>query len=133
VVVKVILNWVLTAIPSLGIKGASWATVADIGVAALMNLYFVHRYVGFAMEMKSLAKTIVASAAMGGVIYVIYDFVILHTASIGLATLVGMLFGAIVYAGVLLLVGGIVEGDVKQLPFIGARLAPILRKFGLFK
>lgn len=33
---KVILNWNLTAISWLGISGAAYATVADIGVAALL-------------------------------------------------------------------------------------------------
>lgn len=133
VVFKVILNWTLTAMPILGIKGASWATVADIGVAALMNLYFVNRYVGFSMEMKSLAKTIIASAAMGGVIYIVYDICMLETASNALSTVVGLFFGGIVYVAVLLLVGGIKEEDIKQLPFIGGRITPILRKFKLFK
>lgn len=133
VVVKVILNWILTAMPTLGIKGASWATVADIGVAAIMNLYFVNRYVGFSMEIKSLVKTMVASAAMGGVIYIGYDVIMLQTGSNGLATIIGLFFGGIVYGAVLLLVGGIGERDIKQIPLFGARMAPILRKFGLFK
>lgn len=38
-IVKVFLNWNLTAMPTLGIKGSSWATVADIGIAALLNLF----------------------------------------------------------------------------------------------
>lgn len=133
VVFKVILNWVLTAMPTLGIKGASWATVADIGVAAIMNLYFVHRYVGFAMEMKSLAKTIVASAAMGGVIYIVYDVCLRQTDSNALSTITGLTLGVIVYGAVLLLVGGLGEEDIQQLPFIGPRMTPLLRKLGIFK
>ena len=31
-IIKVILNWTLTAIPWLGIGGAAWATVADIAL-----------------------------------------------------------------------------------------------------
>jgi len=133
VIFKVILNWTLTGMPALGIKGASWATVADIGIAAIMNLYFVNRYVGFSMEMKSLAKTVVASVAMGGVIYIVYDVLMMQTASNALSTIMGLFFGVIVYGAVLLLVGGIGEEDIKQIPLFGARLAPILRKFGLIK
>ena len=40
-IIKVILNWTLTAIPWLGIGGAAWATVADIGFAALLNLIYI--------------------------------------------------------------------------------------------
>lgn len=133
VVFKVALNWLLTAMPALGIKGASWATVADFGVGAILNMYFVNRYVGFVMDMKSLLKTIVAAAAMGGVIYITYDVVMMETASNTVATLAGTLLGVVVYGAVLLLVGGISEGDVKQVPIIGPRIAPILRRFGLFK
>ncbi len=42
-VIKVILNWTLTAIPWLGIGGAAWATVADIGFAALLNLIYIKK------------------------------------------------------------------------------------------
>lgn len=133
IVFKVILNWVLTAMPTLGIKGASWATVADIGIAAVMNIYFVHRYVGFTMDVKDLLKAIIAAAAMGGVIYFTYEKVMIETASYAAATMMGILFGGIVYGAVLLLVGGVSEKDIKQVPMIGPRMAPILRKFGLFK
>ena len=44
---KVALNWSLTAIPYLGIMGAAWATAADMGVAAIINMYFIHRYIGY--------------------------------------------------------------------------------------
>jgi len=133
VVFKVILNWTLTAVPTLGIKGAAWATVADIGIAAILNLYFVNRYVGFSMDSKSLLKPSVAAAAMGGVIYITYDVIVMQTTNNALATVVGIFFGGIVYGAVLLMVGGVSEADVKQIPFIGIRLAPILRRLGLFK
>jgi len=133
VIFKVTLNWMLTAMPTLGIKGASWATVADIGVAAVFNLYFVHRYVGFSMDIKSLLKPIVAATAMGGVIYLSYDVIMMETGSNALATVSGIFFGGIVYSAVILMVGGVSEGDVKQMPFLGTRLVPILRRLGLFK
>ena len=56
--IKVILNWSLTAIPSLGIQGAAWATIADIGVAAALNLYFVYRYTGFVLNIGDLLRNI---------------------------------------------------------------------------
>lgn len=132
-VFKVILNWVLTAMPALGIKGASWATVADIGIAAGLNIYFVHRYVGYALDLKSLVKPSIAAGIMGGVIYISYDMIMTATAQIALSTLTAMALGVIVYGGVLLVIGGISQGDMQQVPMIGSRLIPILRKFGVFK
>jgi len=133
IVFKVVLNWVLTAMPSLGIQGAAWATVADTGVAAILNMYFLKRYVGFFMDIKSIVKPMVAASAMGGVIYITYDLMMLEFANNALATMLGIGLGGIVYGAVLLMVGGIVEGDMKQIPFIGARMIPILRKLGIFK
>jgi len=107
--------------------------VADFGIGAILNMYFVYRYVGFVMDMKNLLKTIVAAAAMGGVIYITYDVMMMKTASNALGAMMGIVFGGIVYGAVLLLVGGISKGDIKQIPFIGARLVDILARFGLFK
>ena len=132
-VFKVILNWVLTAMPALGIKGASWATVADIGIAAGLNIYFVHRHVGYALDLKSLVKPSIAAGIMGGVIYISYDMIMTATAQIALSTITAMALGVIVYGGVLLVIGGISQGDMQQVPMIGSRLIPILRKFGVFK
>ncbi len=133
IVFKVVLNWILTAMPSFGIQGAAWATVADTGVAAILNMYFLKRYVGFFMDIKSIVKPMLAASAMGGVIYITYDLMMLEFANNALATMFAIGFGGIVYGAVLLMVGGIVEGDMKQIPFIGARMIPILRKLGIFK
>jgi len=132
VVFKVFLNWTLTAMPTLGIEGATWATVADIGIAAVMNMYFINRYVGFSIDLKSVVKPIVASVAMGGVIYLLYDVIMMETGSNAWATLIGIALGVIVYGAVLLLIGGMSRGDVEQIPFLGIRIVPILRKLGLF-
>lgn len=133
IVCKVILNWVLTAMPILGIKGASWATVADFGMGAILNMYFVNRYVGFVIDTKSLVKVMVAATAMGGIIYIIYDAIMMQTDSNALSTVISISFGGVVYGAVLLLVGGINEGDVKQIPFIGTRMVSMLRTLRLIE
>jgi stage V sporulation protein B len=132
-VVKVILNWVLTASPSLGIQGAAWATVADVGVAAILNMYFVHRYVGFTMDYTGLGKTIVAAAAMGALVYLVYNWVLASTVSMAMATIAAMIVGAIVYSVVLLIIGGVNERDLSQMPMFGAALVKLLRRIGFFK
>jgi stage V sporulation protein B len=122
-VIKITLNWTLTAIPALGIKGASWATVADIGVAAILNIYFVYRHTGFILELSHVFKSGVAAALMGGVIYVSYNWVLAATLSGTYATLVAIVAGVAVYGPVLLIMGGIDAQDVKRVPMIGERLA----------
>jgi len=56
----------------------------------------------------------------------------METGSNAWATLIGIALGVIVYGAVLLLIGGMSRGDVEQIPFLGIRIVPILRKLGLF-
>ncbi|EAX48762.1 polysaccharide biosynthesis protein [Thermosinus carboxydivorans Nor1] len=131
-VVKVVLNWRLVALPALGIKGAAWATAADMGVAAFLNLYFVYRYTGFRMDLRALGINIFAAAVMSAGIYVFYDAAskILTETQTTLAT---MLLAAIVYVVVLLLMGGLSERDIMQIPLVGAAAVRILSGLGLLK
>ncbi|SDF73887.1 putative polysaccharide biosynthesis protein [Sporolituus thermophilus] len=131
-VVKVGLNWYLVALPALGIKGAAWATAADMGVAAFLNLYFVYRYTGFRMDLGALARNIFAAAVMSAGIYVFSG------AASGLltqtqTTLAAMLAAVIVYAVVLLLLGGLSERDILQIPLVGSAVVRVLSGLGLLK
>lgn len=132
-VVKTILSWYLTAIPSLGIKGAAWATNVDFGLAALLNMYFVYRYVGFSIDIKDSLKTIVATGVMGVVVLFSYDAVMTHTFHNSVATMIAIVCGAAVYGVMLLLVGGVSSRDVEKVPRIGQKLAALLRKLGLLR
>jgi len=121
-VVKVALNWVLTAIPTLGILGAAWATLADIGIAAALNLYFVYRYTGYVLNGADLLKNVVAAGAMGWVVYFGYSTLMTVLGSELLAISLALSCGAIVYGGLMLATGGMTKRDFERLPFIGPRL-----------
>ena len=81
----------------LGIIGAAWATNADFGVAALLNIYFVYRYVGFGIGVKDVLKIVAATAVMGGAVLLSYDLIMLKTMHNTLATLVSIAIGGTVY------------------------------------
>ncbi|SEJ70243.1 stage V sporulation protein B [Propionispira arboris] len=132
-VVKVILNWVLTAQPSLGIMGAAWATVADIGLAAILNLYFLYKYIGYKMELKQVLKTIASAGVMAGAVYFSYHYILVYTAANALATFSAVFIGCIVYLVVLFLMGGINETDMERIPVIGNCGIKLLRRIGVFK
>lgn len=132
-VFKVILNWSLTAMPALGIQGAAWATVADVGLAAALNLYFVYRYTGYSLDTRSLGKSAAAAIGMGGVMILGYDAVLAATLSNTLATLAALSFGSGVYGIALLAMGGINERDIERLPLVGIKLTNALRSIGLFR
>lgn len=132
-VAKVVLNWVLTAQPSLGIMGAAWATAADMGVAAVINLYFINKYIGYRMEMLQFIKTMAAAAVMAVAIYFFYDMTMARFGSNVLSTFGAVPVGCLVYLVVLLLIGGMLEEDIARIPMIGRFSIKALRRVGVFK
>lgn len=132
-VVKIVMSWTLTAMPTLGIQGAAWATNADFGVAALLNMYFVYRYVGFTIDVKSLGKTAIATLVMGGSVLLTYDYSMLIAFNNTIATLVSIGIGGIVYSVILLLLGGVRQQDIEKIPKIGYRLSAALKRIGLLR
>ncbi len=132
-VAKVVLNWELTAIPWLGIMGAAWATAADMGVAAIINLYFIHRYIGYRMEIPQLLKTIGASLVMAGAVKLFYDFTISNLQSEVFSTFGAVFVGCFVYILTMVLIGGILEQDMKRIPMIGKYAIKVFRRLGVFK
>lgn len=131
--VKVVLSWVLTAMPALGIKGAAWATNADFGVAALLNMFFIYRYVGFAIDVKDTLRTSLAAACMGLAVHLTYHEVMAATVHNTLATLAAIAVGGSLYGLALLVTGGVTERDIQRVPRVGALLAKILRSLRLLR
>lgn len=132
-VAKVILNWTLTAMPSLGIMGAAWATVADIGVAAFINLYFIYKYIGYRMELGQLFKTICAAGVMAVVVKFFYDLTVAQWHMEILSTFGAIGAGCVVYVATLALIGGLLEEDMARIPMIGRFGIKIFRRLGIFK
>lgn len=130
---KVALNWGLTAQPALGIIGASWATVADIGIAAVFNLYFLHKYIGYSLDLKQIGKTLVATALMGAALHFGYMYIMMWTSLNSAATFGSIFIGTIVYIAVLLVMGGLSEQDVRSVPMIGSFMMKMLTRLGVFK
>lgn len=129
-VVKVVLSWWLTAIPHLGIKGASLATVADFAVAAIINMAFIYKYTGFTFSLGSLLKPLLASGVMGAVIYAVLAL----TESLGMwCVLFAMAAAVPTYALTLLGFGGLNKEDLDNVPFVGRRILALGQRFGLFK
>ena len=128
--VKVVMSWWLTAIPFLGIKGASMATVADFAVAAIINMAFIYKYTGFTFSLGSLLKPLLASGVMGAVIYAVLTL----TEQLGMwCVLFAMVAAVPAYALALIAFGGLNKEDLDNVPFIGRRILAIGQRFGLFK
>lgn len=128
--VKVFLSWTLTAIPTLGIKGAAMATVVDFGLAAVLNMIFIYKYTGFTLSFSGVFKPAVSAAAMGAAVYGVITLAVSWGAW---AILAAIAVAVPVYGGVLLAVGGMGKDDLESLPFIGHRLLAAGQKLGYFR
>lgn len=130
---KVVLNWTLTAMPALGIMGAAWATAADMGVAAFINLYFIYKYIGYKIELGQLIKTICAAGAMALVVKFFYELTISQWHMEIFSTFGAIGTGCVVYVATLAMIGGLLEEDMARIPMVGKFGIKIFRKLGIFK
>ena len=129
-VVKVVMSWWLTAIPLLGIKGASMATVADFAVAAIINMGFIYKYTGFTFSIGSLLKPFFAAGMMGAVIYAVLSV----TEQLGMwCVLFAMVAAVPSYAVALMAFGGLTKEDLENIPFVGRKVLAVGQRLGFFK
>ena len=115
--VKVACNWFLVAIPALGITGASYATVADIGVAAALNLIFIYRKTGYIIDVKTVVRNVVCAAIMGVAMYFLYGAI--GHIGLFLSLAATTVVGSAIYIGLMAVSGGVTRADAQRLPFFG--------------
>lgn len=133
VVVKFALNYYLLADPSFGILGAAWATTLGWAVIALLNLLSVFKRVGKAINLHhSLLYPSVCTVLAAAWMYFVYD-TLAYFISSGLASLVALLSGFILYFLSLMITGSLTERDIHLLPVIGKPLAVSLQAWGFLR
>jgi len=139
--VKTVIAWYLTAIPELNVGGAALASVAGIGVAALLNIYQVYKLTGWKGRLNDLLiKPAIATAIMSAVVYLVYlgvatagkDVISAGTLN-ALATLSAIVMGLFVYAVALLLTGALSREDLAMVPFAGRLLIRLADQFKLIR
>ncbi len=120
VVIKLGLNYYLTALPALGIKGAAVGTVAGFGISSLLNCLDISRVMGWRPAWYLLSKPVIAATIMALGVYFLYRSLILISGA-HLATLLVILLGAAIYIVVLLII------DRGERSLIGHLLAALKR------
>lgn len=129
IVAKVVLTYWLVG--RIGAVGAAYATAVAFVIAGALNLWDVERRVGKTIDWPTMfVKPGIASLAMGAVVWGA-QALMSPVSRITTILLIGL--GGVVYAAVLLLMGGIAAGDIERLPKVGAPLAKVLRKVGLLR
>ncbi len=126
--VKIVLSWNLTALPAMGVLGAAWATNADFGVAAILNLIFLYKYGKYMMDWIHTVKLFIAGGIMGAVVLGVYSFSFSLLHSNTLATLASICVGGVVYLVAIVLVKAVRPEDVAGVPKIGPKLAALVSK-----
>lgn len=154
-----ILNYLLTGIPLLGIRGAAIGTVSGFLVAGLLNFLYLKRRIqvqGIGREV--LFYPVTSSLAMALFLYFSFpwfyrfwmeispafsflihffsrsqgDLLVLHLDFLALTITTGcvILLGGLLYSIVLLLTGGIKEEELLLIPRLGKVLVGFLKRVG---
>lgn len=132
-VTKIITNYVLTAIPSINIRGAALGTVLGYAVASLLNLAAASRYSGMRVDfVKMILKPGISALFMGAFVVYSFNFLVLKGPGHNLSTLLSIMIGVLVYLFCLLILGGIEESELAMMPF-GKRLSKIIKKISLLR
>ena len=126
---KVILTYVLVAVPTLNIKGAAIGSVFVYGIALLLNLRDMKRYTKVKIDfMLTYVKPTIASLVMGICAFASYKLIFGIASSNTLATFGAVLVGVIVYGVLILTTKAITKEEIARMP-IGGKLVKIMDKF----
>lgn len=136
---KVILNWFLTGIPALNIRGAAIASVIGFSVAALLNLYHVKKLTGVGLRLSHVSKPAFAVIFMGIAVHLAYSFSHPWFAPLSpgranaAATFLAIGAGMLTYGLALLILGALTREDLLVIPRIGPKALALLEKFRLIR
>lgn len=125
---KIIATYFLTGIPSINAKGAAIGTVIAYIIAAMLDLRAVQKYTGAKFDITlTYIKPAVSGIIMAGIAYGCHRFLIIPLGN-GIATLLSIAIGAIVYVILLFVTKTITRDEVLRLPK-GHKLVKIVDKF----
>lgn len=132
-VVKTILTYILTGIPSINVKGAAISTVIAYLIAAVLDLYSVKKYTNIDYKQKSLfINPLISALGMMLTTKITYSILSSIMSSSKFATVISIGIAAVVYGILLLLTGSITYEDFKVFKK-GEKIGKRLRDLNLLK
>ncbi len=126
IIVKAALTFMLVGIPGMGVRGAAIATSAYFGLAALLNLLAIFRYVGCVVDAGPVLKLSAAGAGMAAVAYLTYA-VGGPMLGLKLAAVAAIGLGALSYGVLALVLHAIDPADLESIPVLGGLLGRFYR------
>ena len=131
VIVKLILNLILVPIPSIGVKGAAWASVACHAVAFTIAITSLMKNIKLDLTIsKFVIKPAIATAIMGICSYFIYSN-LLGIISAKLATIVAILLAVIIYALAIVALKVFNKEEILMMP-AGNKICKLLEKLKIY-
>lgn len=128
-VFKVVITYVLVAVPAFNIKGAAIGSIFVYAIALLLNLRDMKRHTKVKIDtMLVYVKPVIASLVMGVCAFASYRLIFGFTAGNTVSVLAGVMVGVIVYAVMILMTKAITKEEIARMPK-GEKLVKILDKF----
>lgn len=132
-VLKVIVNYILVATPSINILGAPIGTNICYFVILLLDLAAIRKYIKVKIDFKGIfLKPLAASLVMGVVAYYGYKGLYALTNISSVSALLSICVAALVYLVGICLIGGIAREDIRTLPK-GETIESVLLKLHLLR
>ncbi|WP_432667508.1 polysaccharide biosynthesis protein [Wukongibacter baidiensis] len=127
-IVKLILSYILIAIPALNIRGAVMATVVGFAIACILNFVFVKKYTKVKFNIiQDFIKPVISVGVMAIGVRYSYSFLSLGISS-RMATVVSIAIGALIYGFMLLVTRTLSEEDFELMPG-GRKLYKVAKVF----
>ncbi len=131
-IVKVVLTYILTAIPAINIRGAAISTVITYAIASMLDLYSIVSITRLKLDYKTIIlKPLISSIGMAITARLGY-VIVAEVAGNTIGTLAGVLAGVVAYAVLLVITGTLTKDDYSLLP-MGDRVVKKLEKFKILK
>lgn len=126
---KIILTYILVAVPALNIKGAALGSIFIYGVALLLDMKAVLKYTGTKVNMSlTFVKPVIASSLMGVSAFAVFKIAYMLLGSNNMAVLIAIAAGVLVYGVLVLGLKAITKEEIARLPK-GDKIVRILDKF----
>ncbi len=132
-VIKVFINYFLTGVPHINIKGAALGTVIGYLIPSLLNFAAVAHWTDLVIDLNYMViKPVFAAGLMGAGVTIAHGKFMAFGLTQNKATILAIALGALIYSLVLPLIGGLKKNDLELLPG-GERIIMILNKIGAFR
>ncbi|WP_341877011.1 polysaccharide biosynthesis protein [Defluviitalea saccharophila] len=117
VLIKIVLNFFLIAIPAVNIKGAIISTIVCYIVIAYLDMKAAIRLTKVKLQVfNTFVKPLGAGVGMGVFSFIFYKLILWGTTNNTVSTIGSILLSVIVYIGILFAIGGISKEEILLLP-----------------